>query len=165
MKLDDVSAGESVFLDANLLVYHFIPFPVLGPLCTKLIERIASKEVAGFTSTHVLGEVAHRLMTTEASQQFGWTSKAVERLKQDPTRIQQLRTFRDAIAKVPQLGIQVLTIPADLNAAAAGVSIQYGLLTNDALVVAVMQANGLTNIASSDADFDRVPGLKRYAAA
>jgi hypothetical protein len=30
---------------------------------------------------------------------------------------------------------------------------------HDALMVAVMQANGLTNIASHDADCDRVPGL------
>jgi predicted nucleic acid-binding protein len=29
--------------------------------------------------------------------------------------------------------------------------------------VAVMQANRLTNLASNDADFDRVPGLTRYA--
>ena len=38
-----------------------------------------------------------------------------------------------------------------------------GLLTNDGLIVAVMQAHGLTKIASNDADFDRVPGLTRYA--
>jgi predicted nucleic acid-binding protein len=29
--------------------------------------------------------------------------------------------------------------------------------------VAVMQANGLTKLASNDADFDRVPGITRYA--
>ena len=40
-----------------------------------------------------------------------------------------------------------------------------GLLSNDALIVAVMQANGLTRLASHDADFDRVPGLTRYAPA
>jgi predicted nucleic acid-binding protein len=38
-------------------------------------------------------------------------------------------------------------------------------LTNDALIVAVMQAHGLTNLASHDADFDRVPGITRYAPA
>jgi len=40
-----------------------------------------------------------------------------------------------------------------------------GLLHNDALILAVMQANGLTNLASHDADFDRVPGILRYAPA
>jgi predicted nucleic acid-binding protein len=35
-------------------------------------------------------------------------------------------------------------------------------MSNDTLTIAVMQANGLANLASHDADFDRVPGLKRY---
>ena len=40
---------------------------------------------------------------------------------------------------------------------------QFELLTGDGLVVAVMHAHGLTNRVSSDADFDRVPGLTRYS--
>jgi predicted nucleic acid-binding protein len=36
-------------------------------------------------------------------------------------------------------------------------------LTNDAIIVAVMQVNGLTTLASNDPDFDRVPGITRYA--
>ncbi len=165
MKLDDLQAGENVFLDSNTLVYHFIPFPVLGPLCTKLINRIERKEVFGFTSTHVLSEVAHRLMTTEASQLFGWKTKVVNRLKQQPAAIQKLTTFRQAIERIPQIGIQILIIPEQMIATAAALSVQYGLLSNDALLVALMQANGLSNLASSDADFDRVPGLVRYSAA
>ena len=165
MNFDDLRAGESIFLDANTLVYHFIPFPVLGPLCTKLIDRITSGEISGFTSTHMLSEVAHRLMTIEASRAFGWKSKIVDRLKRQPTEIQKLSAFRQSIEKVPQLGIQILTIPAHLVATAAGISVQYGLLSNDALVVAIMQSQGLTNLASHDADFDRVPGLVRYTAA
>jgi predicted nucleic acid-binding protein len=31
--------------------------------------------------------------------------------------------------------------------------------------VAIMQAHGLDKIASNDADFDRVPGITRYAPA
>jgi predicted nucleic acid-binding protein len=45
---------------------------------------------------------------------------------------------------------------------AAILSRQYGLLTNDALTVAIMQHLGLTHLASHDADFDRVPGITRY---
>jgi predicted nucleic acid-binding protein len=37
------------------------------------------------------------------------------------------------------------------------------LLINDALIVAVMTVNGLSRLASHDTDFDRVPGLTRYA--
>jgi hypothetical protein len=31
------------------------------------------------------------------------------------------------------------------------------------MIVAIMQANALSKLASNDADFDRVPGLTRYA--
>ena len=165
MKFADVPSGESVFLDANLFVYHFAPHPALGPTCTQLIERIEDKEVIALTSTHVLSEVAHHLMTFEASQRFGWPTKIVERLKQKPTQIQQLTTFRLAIDQVPQMGIQVMTITVPHLSAAAAVSQQHGLLSNDALLIALMQAHGITNLASNDVDFDRVPGIKRYSPA
>jgi predicted nucleic acid-binding protein len=80
----------------------------------------------------------------------------------DANPLQKLTTFRQAIEITPQLSIQVLTVPTGLIATAAAISQQYGLLSNDALIVAVMQANGLTRLASSDHDFDRVPGLTRY---
>jgi predicted nucleic acid-binding protein len=39
---------------------------------------------------------------------------------------------------------------------------QFELLTGDALIVATMGQQGLTKLASEDADFDRVPWLTRY---
>jgi predicted nucleic acid-binding protein len=57
----------------------------------------------------------------------------------------------------------VLPFTVALMLAASVVSQKYGLLTNDGLSVAVMQANGLSKIASHDADFDRVAAIKRYA--
>jgi predicted nucleic acid-binding protein len=164
MKFDALQAGDRIFLDANLLVYHFAAHPTLGATCSRLIERIDKREITAYTSTHILSEIAHRLMTYEASQMFGWKTKIVDRLQRQPTEIQKLQSFRQAIEKIPQLGIEILTIPADLVADASALSIQYGLLSNDALVVAIMVTKGLTNLASHDADFDRVPGLVRYTA-
>jgi hypothetical protein len=54
-----------------------------------------------FTSTHVLSEFAHYLMTLEAATRFGWTSKVIQHLKQQPSAIQQLSAFRQAIEDVP----------------------------------------------------------------
>lgn len=162
MTFADMPANSSVFVDANTFVYHFQPHPVLGPPCSALIRRIEFNELTGVTTTHVLSEVAHRLMTMEASLTFGWRSKIVDRLKQNPAAVQKLTNFRHAVQNVPNLGVQVLAIAANLIDVAAGISQQTGLLSNDALVVAVMQANGLTNLASHDGDFDRVPGIARY---
>lgn len=46
---------------------------------------------------------------------------------------------------------------------AGDLSLKHGLLSGDALLLAIMQKNGLTNLASNDADFDRVPGITRFA--
>ena len=81
----------------------------------------------------------------------------------DQVEVQRLTRFRQAVEDVPRMQIQVLTVAPPFIASAAALSQQTGLLSNDALIVAVMQANGLTNLASNDADFDRVPGLTRYA--
>jgi predicted nucleic acid-binding protein len=51
------------------------------------------------------------------------------------------------------------------SSARAAASRQRGQVTTrgDSLIVATMQAHGLTNLASNDGDFDRVSGLTRYA--
>jgi predicted nucleic acid-binding protein len=165
MIFTDLVAGDSIFLDANILVYHFGPHAVFGSACNQLVQRIENKELVGFTSTAVLSELAHRLMTFEASVLFSWSSKVVDRLKQNPAAVGQLSKFRQAVAKVPQLGIRVLTIPESLVETAAAISLQTGLLSNDALIVAAMHHHGLTRLASHDADFDRVQSLTRYAPA
>ena len=72
MTFADVPAGASLFLDANTLVYHFSTEPTLGPPCTELLERASRQEILAHTSTHVLSEMAHRLMTLEACATFGW---------------------------------------------------------------------------------------------
>lgn len=165
MIFDDLVSGASPFVDANPLVYYFASDPNLGTTCARLVTRIQNQELRAYTSTHVLSEAAHKLMVVEAATQFGWKSKVVQRLKQQPDKVQQLTKFRQAIQQVPQLGIQVLAIAPVLIDAGALVSQQTGLLTNDALLIAVMQANGLANLASADTDFDRVPGITRYAPA
>jgi predicted nucleic acid-binding protein len=163
MIFDDLPSGASVFLDANPIVYYFASDPFVGPACARLIARIQNQEIQAYTSTHVLSEAAHKLMLIEAATQFGWKSKVVQHLRQQPHRVQQFTRFRQAIQQVPQLGIQVHAIAPLLVEVGTLVSQQTGLLTNDALLVTVMQANGLTSLASHDPDFDRVPGLTRYA--
>ncbi len=162
----DLATGDSVFVDANTLIYHFSPHPTFGPVCGQLVKRIEGQDLLGFTSTHALGEVAHQLMILEALTLPGWSSgKVKKRLRQQPSALQNLTRFRPAVEAVLQSRIKVLTIDPPLVGTAATISQQWGLLTNDALIVAVMQANGLTKLASHDADFDRVPGLMRYAPA
>jgi predicted nucleic acid-binding protein len=75
-----------------------------------------------------------------------------------------LSVYRQAIARIPLLGIQVLLLTHPEVETATRLSQQYELLTGDAVIVAVMRQR-LTNLASLDDDFDRVTGLTRYAPA
>jgi predicted nucleic acid-binding protein len=166
MTFADLVKGDSLFLDANTLVYHFEPHPTLGSLCTQLLLRIEQQELIGCTSTHVLTEVAHRLMMIEASLLPGVGRTNIrKRLQQKPAVVQQLTQFRKALEEVLQGSLHVHTVAPASVVEAAKISQQTGLLSNDALIVAVMEANTLTKLASADSDFDRVPWLTRYAPA
>lgn len=166
MTFAQLVAGCSVFLDTNTLVYYFQPHRVYGPACQQLVQRIEQGQILGSTSTHVLGEMAHRLMTLEASTWQGWTSgKVAQKLRKQPAAVQKLSHFQSAVDSILQSRIQVLAIPLSLLSTATSLCRQIGLLFNDALIVAAMQQHGLTNLASNDPDFDRVPGVTRYAPA
>jgi len=162
----DIPASASLFIDANTFVYHFMPHPTLGIACANLLARIKRGELFAATSTHVLNDVAHRVMTTEAVAKLGWPVAGIaQRLRKHPAEIMRLSLFRKAIDDVNQFGVRIVVPPASINTAATAVSQQYGLLSGDALIVAIMQQFGLASIASHDADFDRVPWITRYSPA
>src|SRR4051794_33275605 len=101
MTLAQLRSGEAVFLDANPFVYHFEPHPTHGPACSQVIQRIEQGDVLGFTSTHVLSEVAHRLMMLEAAALPGWKPTKVKlRLRQHPKLLLGLTLFSRAIESV-----------------------------------------------------------------
>jgi predicted nucleic acid-binding protein len=166
MTFDAVLAGASIFVDANILLYYFTAHSRYGPACQKLLDRIDNKEIVGFTSAHVLGEVVHRLLTIEACQRFGWPAKGIaQRLRKHPAEVRQLGRARQAVDEITLIGLDVLPVAKSHASLATDLSRQHGLLYGDALVVALMQVHGLTLLASQDGDFDRVSSITRFAPA
>lgn len=162
----DIPAAVSVFVDANTFIYAFAPDPILGPPCKQLLDRIERGEIQGVTSSHVLSDVAHRLMTLEASKVFGWSMTGIAtRLKNHPHQIQALVRHCLALDEINLIGVRGCSVSPGQVSLAADVSRQFGLLSSDALVIVVMRDNGQTLLASHDSDFDRVPGITRYAPA
>ncbi len=164
MTFADLPAGAAIFLDANTFVSHFVAEPNYGVACTSLLERLERRELEGWCSPHVLAEVCHRLMTIEACSLFGWPHQGIaSRLRRHPQHVQQLTRSRLALREIALLGLNMVLATEHHVGQAADRSGRNGLLTNDALVMVLMQSRGLTNLASNDADFDRVPGITRYA--
>jgi predicted nucleic acid-binding protein len=160
MTLTDFQDGDSVFLDANIFIYHF---GGRSAQCKTLLVRCASRELHGYTSTSILAEVLHRLMIAEAIQK-GWVTakNAVKKLQEKPEVVKQLTEYTADISKIGQMNLAILSLTPGVLAKSEAVRKHEGLLTNDSLVVAFMQNLGLTKLATTDSDFERVPGLEVY---
>ena len=91
MTLADIPAGTAVFVDANIFLFALTHHPVNGAACEVFLDRVEHQEITAITSTHILGEVVHRLMTIEASDRFGWPAQGIaNRLRRHPLEVQQL---------------------------------------------------------------------------
>ncbi len=164
MNFSDIPSGTSVFVDANVFVYDFAPDPQFGIPCRELLARIEIGDLKGVCSSREMSDVAHRLMTLEACQTFGWPFAGIgQRLRTHPTEIKQLVRFRQALDEIVAMNVQVLPVAQQDVLLAGDISRQYGLLSGDALIVAMMQTRQFTSLASNDSDFDRIPNLNRYS--
>src|SRR5258708_22183606 len=105
MILADIPARATVFVDANIFVDHFGPSPTTGSACTAFLKRIANQEIKAVTSTHVVGEMAHRLLTLEACAVFGWPYKGIAQpLASHPADVQKFGQYPLAIDGIPFFG-------------------------------------------------------------
>ncbi len=164
MTIDNIPAGSSIFLDANCLVYDVTLHPTHGPACKRLLVRIENKDLRGYTSAAVLAEASHRLMTIEVADRLSRPLAGMANwLRRHPAEIQQCKILRQALDEVAAIPLTILPVNGTHVSRAADLSIQLGLVANDALIVAVMHEHNLTDLASNDTDFDRVQGLTRYA--
>ncbi len=155
-----VPDGSTIFLDANVFVYHFSgPTPYTAP-CTQLLQRIENGGLSGCTSTLVVAETLHRLMIIEAVATLHVSPQtAIRHLKANPKEVARLTQHLLVPDHIEAMGIEILAVGLDDIRTSAVVKEDHGLLTNDAINLALMQRHRLTYIASNDADFDRIPNL------
>jgi predicted nucleic acid-binding protein len=104
------------------------------------------------------------MMIIEAANLPGWGASNIRRrLQRQPQLIGGLVLFQNAVQTIVSSKVVVLSPAPQSVLDATTVSQQVGMLSNDALTVALRRQQGFVNIASDDGDFDRVPGITRYA--
>ena len=160
MKLEDLPSGARVFVDANILIYHFSGISLE---CRAFLQRCESRQVEAFTGVHILLEITHRLMVLEALQKGLITGgQPARKLKEQPEIIKSLRAYNQSVRQIPRLRIRVRTITSAIVRASETIRMQEGLMTNDSVTVALMRMMGLIDIATADADFDNVSHIRVY---
>ena len=95
MRLLDVPDGERIFVDANILIYHFSG---ISPESRLFLQRCERKQVEAFTGIHILLEVTHRLMILEALHK-GLISggQPARKLKEQPALVKRLSDYNRSV--------------------------------------------------------------------
>ena len=158
MTFSGILPRTKLYIDANIFVYAS---DGASRECRDLLERCGRRELDAFTGTHVLLEVAHRLMMIEAVDKGLVTPGNVpSKLKRRPELASQLNDHSDAIRSILNTGIYVLQVDAEILEISSDLRMQTGFLVNDSVSLAMMQRRRIPAIATNDRDFQRVNWLE-----
>jgi predicted nucleic acid-binding protein len=161
MNLNDIKTGSNVVIDANVFIYAL---QKSSPQCERLLDRCIDEEIYGIVSLHVLAEVMHRMMIAEARDNNWITgSNPTKRLSEQPDRIRELVRYENKIRDLLAMGLQMEPVIQEDFISAMIVQRQEGLMTNDALLVAVCQRLRVESIASADNKFSKVRGISLFS--
>ena len=161
MRLSEIQAEETVFIDANIFVYHFTG---VSDESTVFLKRCEGGELAGVTGMNILIEVLHRLMLIEAViNGFVRPGNVVKKLKKKPDIIRKLTRYQTQTLSIMDMGIAVLPLPGEILQSSLRFREKCGLLVNDSLTAAMMDLTGIINLATMDKDFEKVEGVRVYS--
>lgn len=156
-----IPSGVNVMLDANIVVYGLFPQVSKHPMSKNLLQRGAKGDVQLHLVANTVADVIHRAMILELLSQgaFQNSAKAVTHLKQNPQTVQTLTRYKTILRDLRQARINILPLTyRDLHASKQYRQ-KYGLMTNDSLILAVMQREKIRYLATNDADFQNIPGI------
>ncbi len=161
MNILKIPQREAFLLDANVILYAI---ERSSNQCERLMERCARREVSGILSTHILAEVMHRLMVAEAKD-AGWLtgSNPARQLASQPNRIKTLNRYEETVRDLLTVGLVLESPIREDFITAMELQRRFGLMTNDALLLALGTRLRITSIASADQIFKEIPGFLYYA--
>jgi predicted nucleic acid-binding protein len=152
VNLDDISTGSFCVVDTNVLLYAE---QGVSSQAQRLIRRCASGELKVVLPQTVWQELTHKLMLAEAVMRGlipGGNPAA--KLAAKPDAIRGLTLYRAKVHSLLELGFgfEPCTL-SDLTDRVFALQQQYGLLTNDAMVLAVALRVKANALVSSDKAF------------
>jgi len=111
MFLSDLKDGSSVFIDANIFVYHFSKESKFNSASSIFLERAEKKEIYGFTSIPIIQEVSHRLMILEAVAVLPEVKRKdlVKYLKEHPDIVKKLVTHQGVPGRISSFNLEIIS--------------------------------------------------------
>jgi len=154
--LEGLAAGSQVLIDANIFIYAANR---RSRQCVEFLDRCAREEIRGATTVEVLSEVCHRLMLEEALAAGVVTRAVAPALRRRRHAIQSLQNYWPLVTRLLDSNLLTLDLDQARFRRAQLMREQYGLLTNDSLVLAAADTFGIDALATADDDFEHVAWL------
>jgi predicted nucleic acid-binding protein len=159
MFLYDLKDGSSIFIDANIFIYHFYKESKLNPASSNFLERAEKRNISGFTSISIVQEVTHRMMIAEAVAILPDVNRKdmVGYLKAHSDIVKKLIIHQSIPEKITSFNLEIISADIRTIERSQHMKRRYGFLSNDALSLQIMEDLKINNLASNDSDFERVP--------
>lgn len=159
----DIPPGTRLFVDANVMSYYVLRVRPFSELCDPLFRRAARRQITLHTGANVAADVIHRAMLSEAIIRFGVQSQeAVTFLKTHPETVRQLEKYKMVPSWFTQARVNILPVTYREIHNSKQFRDTYGLLTNDSIILAMMSRYKITDLATNDRDFRRVPDIRLW---
>jgi predicted nucleic acid-binding protein len=164
MFLADLEKGTSIFIDANIFIYHFSKESRFNQACSNFLEQIEAGSMSGFTSISIAQEVTHRMMIIEAVGLLpGIKPKdIVKSLKRNSDTVKKLVNHQSIPSKITSFNLEIISPSIEAIVRSQQMKKRYGFLSNDALSLQIMEDLKIKNLASNDTDFERVDFIALY---
>jgi predicted nucleic acid-binding protein len=115
-------------------------------------------DIQGMVDEFVYNEVMHKLMVTAIVNQLHCSpTKAIAIVKNTPELLKEFPALQEAGEMLRTMNVKVISGPFFPESFA--LMQEHHLLITDAVHIAAMNKEKITDIASNDKDFSRIPGL------
>ncbi len=156
--IESIPPGTTVFIDTNIFLFAFWQQQPLAHICNTFLQRVKNEEIQGKTSSAVVAEIAHRVMIWEARKLF--PKATVAYLQKHPEKVRLLKQHLAVASNMRRFNVDVLSVSIFDMHRAKEVRRDYGLMTNDSVIVGVMRGEKVRHLATYDAGFARVPDIQ-----
>jgi predicted nucleic acid-binding protein len=161
MKLAKIPDGEWVAIDTNILIYAN---QGQSADCIEFLRRCASGALQGLVPLPMVAELVHALMLIEARENK-WIGRQnpSRALASRPDLVRRLARYETQVREFFGMGLRIEPALAADILEALRIQREAGLLTNDALLLAVARRLNCSVIASADKRITSAPGFSVYA--
>ena len=162
MNLDEIPAGSLCIIDTNVLLYAE---QGKSEQAQRLLRRCSVDELTGVLPQTVWQELTHKLMLAEAAMKHGISGRnPAARLADRPEIVRGLSLYQTKLRALLDLGLRFEPcVKIDLIISAFDLQTRYGLLTNDAVVLAVAIRLKADCLVSSNKGFQPVNEVPVFA--